>query len=160
MKRSSILTVAALSLMAIALFAMTACKTSGMATTRKGQLFKINIAAPNDLPEGGQDNIDVLLSNRGVNKINDIFVDVELPPQLTVLDQTNDRGVTATHDPGTNVYHFQVPELNSPEDAHIRFRVQTQFGTMKETGSISVTAWQKDLPGDKLFRKTVIRLRA
>lgn len=160
MKRSSVIAVAAFSLLAIALFAMSSCKTSGMATTTKGQLFKININAPGDLPEGGTDNIDVVLSNRGVNKINDIFVDVELPPQLTVLDQTNDRGMTATHDPGTNVYHFQGPELSSPEDAHIRFKVQTRFGTMKETGNINVTAWQKDLPGDKLFRKTIIKLRA
>src|SRR6266567_3160857 len=159
MKRSAILTIAAMSLMAIALFAFSSCKSSGMAVTGRGQLFKINITAPNDLPEAGQDNIDVLLSNRGVNKVNDIYVDVELPPQLTVLDQTNDRGVTATHDPGTNVYHFQVPELNSPEDAHMRFKVQTRFGTLKETGSINVTAWSKDLPGDKLFRKTTIRLR-
>ncbi len=123
-------------------------------------MFKINIYAPSDLAEGGQDNIDVLLSNRGVNKLNDIFVDVELPPQLTVLDQTNDRGVTVTHDPGTNVFHFQVPHLNSLEDTHMRFKVQTRFGTLKETGNISVTAWQQDLPGDKLFRKTTIRLRA
>ena len=159
MKRSAI-TIAAMSLLAIALFAVSSCKSSGMATTGRGQLFKININAPTDLPEGGSDNIDVLLSNRGVNKMNDIYVDVELPPQLTVLDQTNDRGVTATHDPGTNVYHFVVPELNSPEDAHIRFKVQTRFGTLKETGNINVTAWQKDLPGDKLFRKTTIRLRA
>ena len=157
MKRSFIFTIA---LLAVALFAFTSCKTSGMAATKKGQLFKINITAPSDLPEAGTDNIDVMLSNRGVNKINDIYVDVELPPQLTVLDQTNDRGITTTHDPGTNVYHFIVPELNSPEDAHIRFRVQTKFGALRETGNIDVTAWQKDLPGDKLFRKTTIRLRA
>jgi hypothetical protein len=159
MKRS-ILTIAALSLLAIALFAMSSCKASGMAMTEKGQLFKINISAPDDLPDGGQDNIDVLISNRGVRKVEDIFVDVELPPQLTVLDQTQDRGVSVTHDPGTNVFHFQVPELHSPEDAHMRFKVQTRFGTLRETGAIDVTAWSRDLPNDKLFRKTVIRLRA
>ena len=160
MKRSFTISIAAFSLLAIAIFASSSCKTSGMATTTRGVLFKINIYAPSDLPEGGEDNVDVLLSNRGVNNIQNILVDVELPPQLTVLDQTQDRGVSVTHDPGTNVFHFQVPELHSPEDAHMRFKVRTRFGTLRETGSIGVTAWQQDLPGNKLFRKTTIRLRA
>jgi len=37
--------------------------------------------------------------------------------------------------------------------------VRTAFGTLSETGQISVTAWQRDLPGDKLFRKTTIGLQ-
>lgn len=138
--------------------ALAGCKTAGMAATTKGQLYKINIYAPKSLAEGAEDNVDVLLSNRGVNNIQNILTDVELPPQLIVLDQTNDRFVTATHDPGSNVYHFSVPELSPAEDAHIRFHVRTAFGTATQTGQISVTSWQKDLPGDKLFRKTMIGL--
>jgi hypothetical protein len=148
-----------MALVLTALFATAACKTSGMAMTSKGQLFKINIYTPDRLPEGGEGNVDVVLSNRGVNNVNDILADVELPPQVIVLDQTADNGITVSHDPGSNVYHFVIPKLNPAEDAHMRFHVRTAFGTLTETGQISVTAWQKDLPGDKLFRKTVIGLQ-
>jgi hypothetical protein len=157
MRHNRILILAAVAVMAAGL--MTSCKTSGMAMTSKGQLFKINIYAPSTLPEGGEGNIDVVLSNRGVNNVSDILTDVELPPQLIVLDQTNDRGVTVSHNPGSTVYHFTLGSLNAVEDAHIRFHVRTAFGTLSETGQISVTAWQRDLPGDKLFRKTVIGLQ-
>ena len=157
MKHNRILILAAMAVMAAAL--MTSCKTSGMAMTSKGQLFKINIYAPSTLPEGGDGNVDVVLSNRGVNNVSDILTDVELPPQLIVLGQTNDNGITVSHDPGSTVYHFTIGSLNPGEDSHLRFHVRTAFGTLTETGQISVTAWQRDLPGDKLFRKTVIGLQ-
>jgi hypothetical protein len=142
-----------------ALMTTAACKTSGMAMTSRGQLFKINVYAPDRLAEGAEGNIDVVLSNRGVNNIKDILVDVELPPQIFVLDQTNDRGITVMHDPGSTVYHYSLGNLQPAEDAHIRFRARTAFGTLSETGQISVTAWQRELPGDKLFRKTTIGLQ-
>jgi hypothetical protein len=156
MNRNRILIFTAVAILATGL--MTSCKSSGMAMTSKGQLFKINIYAPDSLAEGADGNIDVVLSNRGVNKVSDILTDVELPPQLIVLDQTQDNGINVSHDPGSNVYHFTISSLNPAEDSHIRFHVRTSFGTMTQTGQISVTAWQKDLPGDKLFRKTVINL--
>jgi hypothetical protein len=159
MNRNRILTISAMALILVGLFAAVSCKTSGMAMTSRGQLFKININAPDKLVEGGEANIDVILSNRGVNNLQDILADVELPPQVIVLDQTNDRGISVTHDPGSSVYHFGVPKLNPAEDSNIRFHVRTAFGTLYETGQISVTAWQKDLPGDKLFRKTTIALQ-
>jgi len=157
MRHNRILILAAVAVMAAGL--TTSCKTSGMAMTSRGQLFKININAPSNLPEGGEGNIDVVLSNRGVNNVRDILTEVELPPQLIVLDQTNDRGVTVSHDPGSSVYHFTLGSLNPAEDSTIRFHVRTAFGTLTQTGQISVTAWQRDLPGDKLFRKTVIGLQ-
>jgi len=157
MKRNRILIFAAAAIMLAGL--MTSCKTSGMAMTSKGQLFKINIYAPSTLAEGADGNIDVVLSNRGVNNVSNILTDVELPPQLIVLDQTNDNGVNVVHDPGSNAYHFTVGSLNPAEDSHMRFHVRTSFGTATQTGEISVTAWQNDLPGDKLFRKTVIGLQ-
>ncbi len=141
------------------LLALAGCKTSGMAATSRGQLYKINIYAPKDLPEGADDNIDIVLSNRGVNELSNILTDVEMPPQLIVLDQTQDRFVTVTHDPGSNVYHFSISGLSPAQDAHLRFHVRTAFGTATETGQISVTSWANDLPGDKLFRKTTIGLR-
>jgi hypothetical protein len=41
----------------------------------------------------------------------------------------------------------------------MRFKVRTAFGTMHETGSVKATAWQRDLPGDKLIETAVIRMR-
>jgi len=140
--------------------ALAGCKTSGMALTSRGQLFKINILHPKDLPEAGEDNLDVVISNRGVKDVKDILVDVELPPQLIVLDQTNDRGINVTHDPGTNVYHFTLGNVQPAEDSKLRFHVRTAFGTMRETGSVKVTAWQRDLPGDKLVETALIKLRS
>jgi hypothetical protein len=160
MKRNTYLTLAALAIMALALFATAGCKSSGMAVTTRGQLLKINIVHPTDLPESGEDNMDVVISNRGVNNIENVLVDVELPPQLVVLDQTNDRGVNVIHDPGSNVYHFTLGNVQPGEDSKLRFRVRTSFGSMRETGSVKVTAWQRDLPGDKLVETAVIKLRA
>jgi len=159
MIRNRTFTLAAMALMFVGLLATTSCKSSGMAMTSRGQLFKINIYAPKTLPEGGEGNIDVELANRGVNNVRDILADVELPPQLIVLDQTSDRGISVSHNPGSPIYHFTLGNLQPGETAHIRFRARTAFGTLTETGQISVTAWQNDLPGDKLFRKTVIDLQ-
>src|SRR5438477_4440003 len=144
----------------IALAALAGCKTSGMALTSRGQLLKINIIHPKDLPEAGEDNLDVTISNRGVKDVRDVLVDVELPPQLIVLDQTNERGVTVMHDPGSNVYHFTLGNVQPAEDSKIRFHVRTAFGTLRETGSVKVTAWQRDLPGDKLIETALIKLRS
>ncbi len=160
MKRNKNLTIALMAVVAIALVALSACKTSGMALTSRGQLLKINIQHPNDLPENGEDNLDIAVSNRGVNNINDVLVDVELPPQLIVLDQTADRGINVMHDPGSNVYHFTMSKIQPAEDANLRFKVRTAFGTMRETGSVKATAWQRNLPNDKLVETAVIKLRS
>lgn len=159
MNRKQILPIAMMALLAIALVGMTACKSSGMAVTSRGQILKININHPNDLPEAGEDNLDLVIGNRGINNVQDILVDVELPSQLIVLEQTNDRGINASHDPGSNVYHFTLGNVQPGENANLRFRVRTAFGTMRETGSVKVTAWQRDLPGDKLLETAVIKLR-
>ena len=156
MKRHALIVVTLVALV----LALAGCKTSGMALTSRGQLFKINILHPKDLPEAGEDNLDVVISNRGVKDVKDILVDVELPPQLIVLDQTNDRGINVTHDPGTNVYHFTLGNVQPAESSTIRFHVRTAFGTLRETGSVKVTAWQRDLPGDKLIETAVIQLRS
>lgn len=156
MKRSRYPLFAALALAALAL---SGCKASGMALTERAQLLKINIDHPSDLPEGAEGTIDVVLSNRGVNDIDKILTDVELPPQLVVLDQTPDSGINVTHDPRSNVYHFTIPKIHPTEDAHMRFHVRTAFGTAKETGSINVTAFQRDLPGRKLVEHAAIKLR-
>jgi hypothetical protein len=160
MNRNPVLAMALMAIVAIGLLATTACKTSGMALTSEGQLFKINIEHPKDLPDRGEDNLDVVISNRGVQSIKDILVDVELPPQLVVLDQTNDRGITVMHDPGSNRYSFTLGNVQVGETSKLRFRVRTAFGSMRETGNVKVTAWQRDLPGNKLVETALIRLRS
>lgn len=160
MKRNQTLAILAMATLAIALFMLGACKSGGMAMTSRGQLLKINIQHPTDLPESGEDNLNIVVSNRGVNNIQDVLVDVELPPQLIVLDQIADRGIETMHDPGSNVYHFTIGKIQPAEDSHLRFHVRTAFGTMRETGSVKATAWQRDLPGDRLVETAVIKLRS
>ncbi len=159
MRTKRILNLAALTILALTLVVMAGCKSSGMAVTSRGQLLKINITHPMDLPDGGEDNLDVIVSNRGVKTVHDVMVDVELPSQLVVLDETHGRGINPMHDPGTNVYHYTMSSVQPAEDTTIRYKVRTAFGTMSETGSLKVTAWQTDLPGDKLVETAVIKLR-
>src|SRR6266849_410692 len=130
MKRNTTLIITLVSL--VALIAPAGCKSSGMAVTPRGQFFKININHPTDLAEGADDNLDIVISNRGVKDVKDILVDVDLPPQLIVLDQTNDRGINVMHDPGSSSYHFTLGNVQPVENANIRFHVRTAFGTMRE----------------------------
>ena len=159
MKRKQIWSVALVAIVALALISTTACKSSGMAVTSRGQFLKLKITNPADLPEAGVDNLDVTLTNAGVNNIQDILLEVELPPQLIVMDQTNDRGVNVMHTPGSNLYRFTFGNVQPAERSAVRFRVRTAFGTMRETGSVKATAWQEGLPGDKLVETAVIKLR-
>ncbi len=158
MKKQRFITIAMLAVLAAAVLSTAACKSSGMAVTGRGQLLRLNLVHPTDLPEAGEDNLDVVLSNVGVNNVQNVLLDVELPPQLVVLDQTNERGVEVSRS-GPNTYSFTFGNIQPTENTTIRFRVRTAFGTMSETGSVKVTAWQKDLPGDKLVETAVIKLR-
>jgi hypothetical protein len=159
MRHKQLLSIAVIALVAVALVSTTACKSNGMAVTTRGQLLKLNIVHPNDLPENGVDNLDVNISNRGVNNIQDVMLEIELPPQLVVLDQTNEKGVNVMHTPGSNTYRFTFGNIQPAEDSTVRFRVRTAFGTLSETGSVKATAWQSGLPGDKLIETAVIKLR-
>ena len=159
MNRNRTLSVALVAICAIALLSTAACKSSGMAVTSRGQVLKLNIEHPDDLPNEGVDNLDLTVSNVGVNNIQDVLLEVELPPQLIVLDQTNDRGVQVMHTSGSNMYRFTFGNIQPTERSTIRFRVRTAFGTMTETGEVRATAWQSGLPGDKLVETAVIKLR-
>ena len=158
MKRKLLLSITAVAMLVL-LLAPVACKSSGMALTSRAQVLKLDIEHPNDLPEQGVDNLDVQLTNAGVNNIQNILLEVELPPQLVVLDQTNDRGVNSAHDPNTNMYRFTFGNIQPGERSTVRFRVRTAFGSFKETGSVKATAWQEGLPNDKLVRTALIKLR-
>lgn len=159
MKSNRVLTVAALALLAAAFLATAGCKTGGMAVTARGQLLKINIEHPADLPERSEDNVGVVIGNRGVRSVKDVMIDIEMPSQLVVLDESHERGVTMSHEPGSSFYHYTMGNLQPAESSTIHYKVRTSFGTMSETGGISVTAWQRDLPGDKLVETAVIKLR-
>ena len=159
MRHKQLLSIAVIALVAVALVSTTACKSNGMAVTSRGQLLKLNIVHPSDLPENGEDNLDINISNRGVNNIQDVMLEIELPPQLVVLDQTNEKGVNVMHTPGSNTYRFTFGNIQPAEDSTVRFRVRTAFGTLSETGSVKATAWQSGLPGDKLVETAVIKLR-
>ncbi len=159
MKSHRIFTTAAVALFAASLIAVAGCKTSGMAVTKHGQLLKININHPVDLPERGEDNLDIVIGNRGVRSVKDVMIDVQVPPELFILDETHERGVTMSHEPGANFYHYTMGNLQPAEDSTIRYKVRTSFGTMSESGNVSVTAWQRDLPGDKLVETALIKLR-
>src|SRR3954468_24821863 len=158
MKLKRVFPIAALAVVALFLIAA-GCKTSGMAVTSRGQLLKVNINHPKDLPDRGEDNLDIVLGTRGVKGVRTFLLDVELPPQLIVLDETHERGVTMTHDPGSNVYHSTLGNLTPREDSTIRYKVRTSFGTVSQSDSVKATAWQRDLPGDKLVETAVIKLR-
>jgi hypothetical protein len=159
MRRKQIFSIALLAILAVGLLSTAACKSNGMAMTSRGQFLKLNIMHPTDLPNEGVDNLDIQVSNMGVNNMQDVLLEVEVPPQLIVLDQTNDRGIDVMHTPGSNVYRFTFGNIQPTERSTVRFRVRTAFGTMSETGSVKATAWQSGLPGDKLIETAVIRLR-
>jgi hypothetical protein len=146
-------------IVAVALIALAGCKSSGMAITKHGQLLKINIERPVDLPDNGEGDIGIVFGNRGVRSVNDVLVDVEIPAQLMVLDERHERGVTMSHDPGSNSYHYTMSSLNPAEDSTIHFRIRTSFGSMSDSGAIKATAWQRELPGDRLVETAVIKLR-
>lgn len=159
MKRKTIVSIALVSLLALALLSAAACKTSGMAVTSRGQVLRLDIVHPDDLPDQGEDNLDVIISNVGINNIQDVLLEVELPPQLIVLDQTNGEGINVTHAPGSNTYRFTFGNVQVGENSLIRFRVRTAFGTLSEIGGVKATAWQSGLPGDKLIETAAIKLR-
>lgn len=159
MRQKQLLSIAVVAILAVGLLSATACKTSGMAVTSRGQVLNLGIAHPEDLPEQGVDNLDITITNAGINNVQDVLLEVELPPQLVVLDQTNDRGVNVMHTPGTNLYRFTFGNIQPAERSTVRFRVRTAFGTLRETGSVKATAWQSGLPGDKLVETAVIKLR-
>jgi hypothetical protein len=159
MKSNRVWTVAILAVIGVIFIAAAGCKMSGMAVTTRGQLLKLNITHPKDLPERGEDNLDIVVGSRGVNSVRDVLLDVELPPQLIVLDETHERGVTMTHDPGSNIYHYTFGNLQPAESSTIRYKVRTSFGTMAQSDSVKATAWQRDLPGEQLVETAVIKLR-
>lgn len=159
MKRKSI----HLALTAVLALGMTAaCKSSGVAVTDRGQIMKINISSAEDLPENFTDEIEVEIANRGVANIHDIEFTVEIPRELVVVSENHGDGMDLMMmrtPEGRDYYHYRIGDLNGGEEAVATFQVRTQFGSLERTSDIKVTAWQEDLPSQKLVETRQIRLR-
>lgn len=153
-------------MLVLALFAIlistVACKHSGVAVTDKGQVMQIDIEGADDLPDNYTDTLLVSVQNRGANNLSDVEFTVEIPSELIVLEETHGDGMevmemqTAS---GTKLYHYRVGDIGVTEESEAKFRVTTRFGSLDRTGDIKVTAWQKDVHGDKLVETKLIKLR-
>lgn len=144
------------------LTATTACKHSGVAVTDRAQVMDIDISGAEDLPDNYTDEIRVSVQNRGANNLDNVEFTVELPPELLVVEESRGDGMnvmpmqTAS---GNRLYHYRVGDIEVGQESRATFRVTTRFGSLDRTGNIRVTAWQADLPNDKLVETKMIKLR-
>lgn len=154
----------AVAMLAIAMLALLgACKSSGVAVSERGQIMNMNINVPTDLSEGQTEQLTVTIANRGVNQIDDVVFEIEMPNELIVLSQNPSPGVRwtdRTSSWGTKIYQYQAGDIEVGTEAEVKYNVRAQFGSLPRTGDIKVTAWSKDLPGDKLLETKYIKLRS
>jgi len=151
-------------LLTIALFmgALAGCKSSGMAITKRGQLMKISLEAPKQLSEGEPADIKATVRNAGVAGLSDVEIDIEIPSQLTVVKESHGNGMNlmeSTGGEGSRMFTYRVGNIEAGQDSTVKFIVQGAFGSYKQSGNIRVTAWQSNLPGDKLVETKFIKLR-
>ena len=150
-------------LAALTVLIITGCKSSGMAMTSRGQVMAINIEGGDKaLPEGGTDTLHVSVDNKGVAKLGDVEFTVEVPNELTVLNEHHGDGIEVMEmrtSSGTKLYHYMAGNLEARNSAKADFEVKTTFGSLDRTGEIKVTAWQKDLPGNHLVESRRIKLQ-
>ena len=153
-----------LTIFAVMLIAMaTGCKSSGVAVSGRGQIMNIDVDVPTDLSEGETKELTVRLTNAGVNEIDDVIIEVEMPNELIVLSQIPSRGVTMTErlsSLGTKIFQYRAGDIEAATSSEVKFHVRAAFGSLPRTGDIKVTAWSEDLPGDRLVETKYIKLRA
>ena len=138
-----------------------ACKHSGIAVTNDAQIMKINIEVPETLPESGEGDILVEVANRGVNNLSDVEFEVEIPADLVVMEEKHGDGMKMWETRGSSgqrVYHYTVGDIGVTNESEVKYKVRTSFGSMKRSGDVKVTAWQKDLPGQRLIESRYIKL--
>ncbi|MEO8216524.1 MAG: hypothetical protein ABI718_05530 [Acidobacteriota bacterium] len=154
----------AVALASVALIAgLSACKTSGLALTSKGQVMHVDIDVPTDLSEGQTEELVVQVGNRGVNNIGNVVFQVEMPNELIVLSSVPSGGLdpSETVSPsGGRMYVYRARELHPTNSATVRYHVRAAFGSLDRSGDIKVTAWSDDLPGDKLVETKYVKLRS
>lgn len=157
---SKILNLALTGLLALGLTA--GCKSSGVAVTNRAQVMVIDIDGPSDLPNNFTDELKVKVANRGVNNLSNVEFTVEIPNELVVVSEEHGQGMelmmmeTPT---GKRLYHYMVGNIEVTQSSTARFQVRTAFGTLDRSSDIVVTAWQKDLPGNKLVETRHVKLR-
>jgi hypothetical protein len=161
MKKQHLVTILAVIAM-LALVLASGCKSSGMAVTSRGQILKVNISGADDLPDGTNDTLRVSVDNRGPSNVSNVEFTVEIPNELVVVSEKHGDGIdmmemrTAS---GTKLYHYMAGDIEATTSAKAEFEVRTSFGSLDRTGDIKVTAWQKDLPSDKLVETKQVKLR-
>jgi hypothetical protein len=146
----------------LALGSLGACKHSGMAVTERGQILAINITGADDLPDGYTDTLRVSVDNRGVANLSNVEFTVEIPNELVVVSEKHGDGIDLMPmqtPSGTKLYHYTAGDIGAAQSSKAEFEVRTAFGSLDRTGDIKVTAWQKDVLGDKLVETKMIKLR-
>ncbi|MGA7615192.1 MAG: hypothetical protein WBX15_08420 [Thermoanaerobaculia bacterium] len=150
-------------LVGLVALATVGCKSSGTAVTQRGQVMKISIDGPSSMAEGETSDIRVNVANYGVNKLSNVVYQVEVPPRLVVLEENHGAGMnlTAAITPdGSKLYAYRIGGLNPGEKSEARFKVRASFGSFDTSGDIKVTAWQEDLPNNKLIETHAIKLKS
>jgi hypothetical protein len=161
MKKQNLVTFFALVAM-LALALASGCKSSGMAVTGRGQVMAVNISGADDLPDGTADTLKISVDNRGLANISNVEYTVEIPNELVVVSEKHGDGIELMEmrtPTGTKLYHYMAGDIEAASSAKSEFEVRTAFGSLDRTGDIKVTAWQKDLQGDKLVETKQIKLR-
>jgi len=135
------------------------CQSGGGApVTAEGATLRLTLFAPPELLENGTGAIDVIVGNSGFGAANNVFVEVELPPQVAVTKEVHGTGVNLIRDARSNIYHYSINALGVGSDARLHLDVQAHFAGAAETGAIRVRASQVDISGDQLERTAVIRM--
>lgn len=158
----SMKTITSLAAVVILAAGLAACKHSGVAVSKGGQIIAIDIDAPSTLGEGIESKaLNIKIANNGVNKLSSLSFDVIMPTELIVVSQTQSPGVTWTERVtagGEKLYHYTVNEIGVGSRARVNYHVRTAFGTRDRTGDIKVTAYSDQLPGDRLIETKSISL--
>jgi hypothetical protein len=159
MKRSLLFVALAIALTGV-LFAG-ACKHSGQAVTSRGQILSITIEGVRSLAEGESGIIDINLTNPGPTNIGALEFTVEIPHELTVINEDRPRGVDVITGgtPEARIYHYRSSRLAPLSSTTVRYTVRAGFGSLDRTGDVKVTAWQENLPGDRLIETRAIELK-
>ena len=161
MKNRKLSVIILMTLLATLALTLGACKSSGIAATSKGQIMHVDVDLPKELSEGETAELKVHLSNRGVNNIGNIVVEVEVPNELWVLSQDHE-GTELSEErtsTGSHLYYYHLTELGVTKDASMKYQVQAKFGAAERSGDVKVTAYQKDLPGDKLIETKYVKVK-
>lgn len=139
------------------------CKSSGVAVSAQGHVMEMDINVPTDLSAGEAKELTVRIANMGINKIDDVIFEVEMPNELIVLSQVPGRGITMTErfsSTGTKIFQYRAGDIEVGTSSQVKFHVQAASGALPSTGAIKVTAWSDDLPENRLIETKEIKLRA